>query len=94
MHSVLNICYRTLAKTFVSWILCLEKKESDNKIFKKMYSLIFYIVGLDVSESQLEQGSLILQFYCTLFFLSVGVKICFTYIAAGRPVADFIRDSR
>jgi hypothetical protein len=35
---------------------------------------MFNIVGLDVSESQLEQGGLILKFYITVFFLGVGVK--------------------
>jgi len=50
-----------------------------------MYSLIFYIVGLDVSESQLEQGSLKLQFYCTLFFFSSALskKLFYLYSWAG-----------
>jgi hypothetical protein len=54
--------YRSLANTFASCGDCLKKEKTILKI-KKIYSLIFNIVGLDVSESQLEQGSLILEFY-------------------------------
>ena len=47
---------------------------------------MFNIVGLDVSESQLEQGNLILKFY--IIFLRRRSKKFFTYIS-GRAIADF-----
>jgi hypothetical protein len=63
MHSVLNKCYRPRAKHSFMETVPLKKEKPILNIAKKLTLLMFNFVGLDVSESQLEQGSLIMKFY-------------------------------